>query len=79
MAKFLDSIREQQNPVMDDLETIEERSTLFVVSYNNKHYGVSKRRIEESACNPDTELFISRDGKWLIPSDTTREAIQPDW
>ena len=64
---------------MGELDLVEERSTIYLVSYNGNTYGVSKRRVEESACTEDTELYISRDGKWLIPADTTREAISPDW
>ena len=79
MAKFLNAVENTANPTMGQLELVEERSSIYLVSANGKTYGISKRRVAESDCTEDTELFISRDGKWLIPADTTREAIQPDW
>jgi len=79
MGKFLAAVEKPANPTMGQLELVEERSTIYLVSVNGNTYGISKRRVEESTCTEDTELFVSRDGKWLIPADTTREAISPDW
>ena len=79
MPTFLAAVEKPANPTMGQLELVEERSTIYLVSFNGNTYGISKRRVEESACTEDTELFVSRDGKWLIPADTTREAISPDW
>lgn len=66
-------------PLFKDLELVEKRSSLIVVEWNTKKYGISLKRIEKSSCSDDTELYISEDGKWLIPSDTTTTGGVADW
>lgn len=58
---------------------VEKRNEVIIVEVNNKNYGMIKRLVEQSNCLPTTELKISRDGKWLIPSDVQTTSSTPDW
>ena len=62
-----------------DLKDPEMRSTLCIVTVDDKRYGIAKWRLDKSSRKDDIELFISRDGKWLIPSDTVSEGAEVDW
>lgn len=66
-------------PLFKDLKMVEKRSNLIIVEWNDKKYGISLKRIEKSSCSDDTELYISEDDKWLIPSDTTTTGGVADW
>ncbi len=67
------------NPRFSQLKLIEKRSTCVVVELNGKNYGISMKRISLSDCEDNTELYISKDGKWLIPADTVVGSTTPDW
>lgn len=56
----------------------ERRSKTTIVEIGAKAYGISNRRIAASKLDDDTELYVSSDGKWLIPADTV-DSIEADW
>ena len=62
-----------------DVTAIEQRSDKSIVTINgDKRYAISAKRLAVSTCDDDVELFISKDGKWLIPADSVLDT-EVDW
>ena len=62
-----------------DITEVDQRSDKVIVTVSGKKYGIIKWRLEKSSCEDGVELYISSDGKWLIPSDSVREGQKVDW
>ena len=62
-----------------DITEVEQRADKVIVTVGGKKYGIIKWRIEKSSCEDQVELFISSDGKWLIPSDSVLHGQKVDW
>jgi hypothetical protein len=75
------------NPTFKDLKsnkalTIQARQAgirCVVVDFEQAHYAISESRLKASSCDESQELYISKDGKWLIPADTVSESGGATW
>lgn len=62
-----------------DITAVDQRADKSIVTVDDKKYGIIKWRLDKSSCDDDVELYVSSDGKWLIPSDSVREGQKVDW
>lgn len=81
MDNFKDAVKLVNEFTFADVkEVVESRPNVVLVKLtNDKVYGISRRRIDKSSCEPTTKLRVdSHEGKFLIPEDSI-ESTTPNW